>query len=65
MSQTRNQRRNLKKHREQMTMKRNCPKSLGDSKGSVKMKVYSDLNLSQETRKISNHLALHLEELNK
>ena len=41
------------------------PKSMGCSKSSSKREVYSDASLSQETRKISNNLTLHLKELEK
>lgn len=40
-------------------------KSLGHNKSSFKMEVYSDTDLSQETRDTSNNLALYLNELEK
>ena len=41
------------------------PKSMGNSKGRYKKKVYSDTDLHQETRKVSNNLTLYLQELDK
>ena len=38
---------------------------MGGSKSSSKTEVYSNTNLPQETRKISNNLTLHLKELEK
>ena len=38
------------------------PKSMGFSKSGIKRKVYSNTNLLQETRKISNNLTLNLSE---
>ena len=38
---------------------------MGCSKSSSKREVYSNTGLPQETRKISNHLILHLKELEK
>ena len=38
---------------------------MGHSKSSSKREVYSNTILSQETRKISNDLTLHLKELEK
>ena len=37
-------------------------KSMGFSKSGIKRKVYSNTNLLQETRKISNNLTLNLSE---
>ena len=45
--------------------KHNIPKSLGCSKSSSKGEVYNDTSLSQETRKISNILTLHLKQQGK
>ena len=45
--------------------KQNCPKSLGVSKICSKGVVYSNTDLPQEARKISNNLNLHLKELEK
>ena len=38
---------------------------MGCNKSSSQRKLYSDTNLPQETRKISNNLKLHLKELEK
>ena len=38
---------------------------MGCSKSNVKREVYSDTNLPQETRNISNNLTLHLKQLEK
>ena len=38
---------------------------MGHSKSSSKREIYSNTNLPQETRKISNNLTLHLKQLEK
>ena len=43
--------------------KHNNPKSTGCSKSNSKSEVYRNTSLTQETRKISNSLTLHLKEL--
>ena len=49
----------IKKYLETNENENNDPKPMGCSKSSSKMEVYSDTSLPQETRKISNKLALH------
>ena len=50
---------------DKLQWKHDDPKPMGCSKSSSKRKVYSNTSLSQETRKISNNLTLHLKELEK
>ena len=46
--------RNQKIPEDKLKRKHNAPKSIGHSKSSSKKEVYSDTNLPQETRKLSN-----------
>ena len=50
----RNQRRNLKIHRNKWQWKHDDPKPIGCNKSSSKREVYSNAISPQETRKISN-----------
>ena len=45
--------------------KHNIPKSLGCHKSGYKKEVYSNTDLPQEARKISNNLTMFLKELEK
>ena len=54
MDHWRNQRRNKKIPRNKWKWKHNGPKPMGCNKSSSKRKVYSNISLPQETRKISN-----------
>lgn len=48
-----------------MKMKTQCPKPLGCGKSIPKREVYSNTDLPQAVRKLSNTLILHLKELEK
>ena len=52
--QPRNQRRSLKKIWKQMQMRNDNPKPLGCSQSCFKREVYSNTDLFQEARKVSN-----------
>ena len=65
MDHWRNQRGNQKIPRDKWKWKHNDPKTMGCSKISSKREVYSNTIVSQETRKISNNLTLHLKQLEK
>ena len=51
--------------RSKWQQRHNNPKPMECIKSSSKRDVYSNTSLSQETRKISNNLTLHLEQLEK
>ena len=65
MGQPRNQRGIQKLHGDKWKQKLMVQKCLGCSKISFKSKLYSNTDLPQEARKISNNLAIHLKELEK
>ena len=46
-------------------MKTQQPKPVGHCKSSAKAKVHSNTGITQETRKKSNNLTLHLKQLEK
>ena len=48
-----------------MKMKTQQPKPVGHCKSSAKAKVHSNTGITQETRKKSNNLTLHLKQLEK
>ena len=48
-----------------MKMKTQQPKPVGHCKSSAKAKVHSNTGITQETRKKSNNLTLHLKQLGK
>ena len=65
MGQWRNQIKNQKIPWDKWTWKHDTPKSMGCSKSSSKREFYSNRELPKETRKISNNLTYHLNELEK